>query len=335
MSSSRTPSGRSQKTAPPQDAGGTARRPALSFPVPEEMPEGSPAPGKSCQVAFIIPCYQSLRTVGFTLKSIFRQVTDLSFQVLVVDSSGRPVSDWFRLEYPSVRVLASARRLFPGAARNLGVRHSQAPYLAFLDADTVADPHWLQTVYQRCRQPGVRVVGGAVANGNPVSTASRSLYWLEFSEFLPGLASGFRRMLSSSNLFLSREVFDAAGGFDEGMAMAEDLLFSERIGQGLYFESDAQVRHHHRTRWSEVLLHLKQLGYWSGRYRRAGTGTGSFLRRIPLLSLALPCVRFPRLARRVFQSQTREGLSFLAHTPWIWIGLAGWSWGFYRGIRGD
>jgi hypothetical protein len=182
-------------------------------------------------------------------------------------------------------------------------------------------------------QPDVSLIGGAVVNANPASVPGRLLYWIEFSEYLPGLPSGFRAALSSSNLLVRREEFLARGGFDASYGMAEDLLLCREWREGLFFDGKARIFHAHRARWKEVRHHLQALGYWSGRYRAFHTSSGSWLRRIPVLSVGLPFLRAPRILARLLRSNRKEGAEAILLLPFLVWALFCWTSGFHQGVR--
>ncbi|RPJ54039.1 MAG: glycosyltransferase [Acidobacteria bacterium] len=286
-------------------------------------------------VCFIVPSYRSRTTIRATIDSIFGQRTERQFDVLVVDSSADDTTEWLKKLHPEVRTLKSETRLFPGAARNRGVRETAAPLLAFLDADATLAPDWLESLLARLAvSPDLSLVGGAVVNANPESLPSRLLHWIEFSEYLPGLPSGFRAALSSSNLLVKRDEFLAKGGFDESYGMAEDLLLCRKWRQGLFFEGKARIFHRHRCTWKEVSEHLQALGYWSGRYRASHpTTSGSWLRRIPLASFGLPFLRAPRILARLLRSNWKEGAKATLLLPLLLWALFRWTTGFYNGLR--
>jgi GT2 family glycosyltransferase len=286
------------------------------------------------EVCFVVPSYQSRSSIRATLDSILAQETDRPIEVLVVESSPDDTAEWLRELYPEFRILKSEQRLFPGAARNLGARQTDAVLLAFLDADATAAPDWLKTLLESLAlQTDISLIGGAVVNANPRSLPSLVLYWIEFSEYLPGLPSGPRAALSSSNLLVRRKEFLERGGFDAGFAMAEDLVLCRKWRAGLFFEAKARIFHRHRSTWKDVRKHLDSLGYWSGRYRASHQTTGSWLRQLPLLSFGLPVVRAPRIIARLTRSDWKEGAKGVVLFPFLTWGLLAWATGFYRGLR--
>ncbi len=285
-------------------------------------------------VCFIVPSYRSRKTIRATVESIYAQRTARQIEVLVVDSSGDDTSDWLKRLYPEVRVLQSETRLFAGAARNRGAQEAIAPLLAFLDADAAVAPDWLESLLARlAARPNLSLIGGAVVNANPESLPGRLLYWIEFSEYLPGLPSGLRTALSSSNLLVRREDFLARGGFDASYGMAEDLLLCRKWREGLFFEGKARIFHGHRSAWKDVRDHLQALGYWSGRYRASYPSSGAWLRRIPLASFGLPFLRAPRILTRLFRSNWKEGAKATLFSPLLLWALFWWTTGFQDGLR--
>ncbi len=284
-------------------------------------------------VSFIVPCYNSRRTIGFTIKAILKLEFDRPIEVIVVDSSAKPVADWLSSRFPTVKVLTSPERMFPGAARNAGAHEAEGRYLAFIDADAMPEQSWLDRLYGvTTNDDGIIACSGAITNANPESFASRVLHWVEFSSFLKGHRSGLRPYLSSSNLLISREDFFRTGGFSEDYRMAEDLLFSARLKEGLHFESSVGVSHLHRTRWTGVRKHLHALGFWSGRLRSGGVLSGSWISRSRGACLLLPFYRTPAIIFRVFRADRRTGALALLHAPLIFSALIHWTGGYFRGL---
>ena len=188
--------------------------------------------GRGPGVSVIVPCYRHAALLPRVLEALAGQETSLDFEVLVVESGGDEAARVVGERFPEVRVLSHGHRLFPGAARNRGAAAARGDCLAFVDADAVPERKWLETLYGRLdASDRIVMVSGTVALPAGAGAASRVLHWIEFSSFLPGLASGCREALSSSNLLVRKEDLLACGGFDESLEMAEDLMLSRRIGE--------------------------------------------------------------------------------------------------------
>ncbi len=283
-------------------------------------------------VSFVIPSFRSRATIGGTLQAVLRQRTGLRYEVVVVDSSDDDTGDWVLEHFPGVRLIRSHSRLLPGAARNRGVEEAKGNWLAFVDSDAAPVGDWLEVLFARLRDPSLLLTGGWVGNANPETIASRVLHWIEFSEVVPGTASGSRMALSSSNWLLSKATFRATGGFSEEFAMAEDLLFCEGLKHAIYFDGATGVWHQHRSQWPLAVNHLYQLGLWSGRYRRQFRTKGSWLAKAPWISLAVPPIRAAKIVSRIARADLAEGVRSLAHLSWIARGLQRWGAGLRRGL---
>ncbi len=114
------------------------------------------------QISFVIPFYQRVHSVQLTLRAL-TQITDSNFEVILVndgsfDTFGRPLSHESLLAQlqpkSSLPVkfvhLTRAQPREPGdfayrpaLARNIGARHARAPYVVFLDPDTLLNENFV------------------------------------------------------------------------------------------------------------------------------------------------------------------------------------------------
>ncbi len=227
-------------------------------------------------------------------------------------------------------------RLYPGEARNLGARIVEGEYLAFIDADVILQENWLIRLYSRLISiPGIKAAGAVIFNANPEAVPSRILYWLEFSEFLPGSRSGFRSYLSSSNLLLRRNDFLESPGFDSKFAMSEDMVLSRFFSGKMFLDSTTSICHRHRADKKEVQAHLKKLGFWGGRMRASGSGRGTLFARLKWLTLLLPFYRTLAVLRRVIKADPGQFLQAAALSPLVFMGSCYWAAGFFNGLQVD
>jgi glycosyltransferase involved in cell wall biosynthesis len=285
-------------------------------------------------VSFVIPSYDSQDTIADTIRSIESQAGTLRSEIVVVDSSAHDQVKEAAGRFEQVRYVHNPVRLYPGEARNLGARIVEGEYLAFIDSDVILQENWLIRLYSRLISiPGIKAAGGVIFNANPETIPSRILYWLEFSEFLPGSRSGFRSYLSSSNLLLRRNDFLDSPGFDSKFAMSEDMVLSRFFSGKMYLDSTTSTCHHHRTEQKDVQEHLKKLGFWGGRMRAAGSGRGTFFARLRWLTLLLPFYRTLAVLRRVIKAAPGQLLQAAILSPLVFWGSCYWAAGFYNGLQ--
>jgi glycosyltransferase involved in cell wall biosynthesis len=189
----------------------------------------------------IVPARDAEATIGRTLQCLARQEAAVDFEVVVVDdgSSDETVAIAENAG-PRVRTVRQ-ERTGAAEARNLGVRQSSGPILAFLDADCFPEPGWLSAGIKT--MASADLVQGRVlpAPDMPLGPFDRSL-WVTSDEGL----------WQTANLFVTRELFDGIGGFEDwlgvelGKLMAEDLWLgwrAVRAGARTAF-CDAALVHH-------------------------------------------------------------------------------------------
>ena len=100
------------------------------------------------RVSVVVPHYNAATCIADALGSIFAQQYD-GIEVIVVNDAS-PDSDQLRavLQPYLARIvfIDAAVNVGPGAARNIGIRAARAPLVAFLDADDVWLPEFLQAL---------------------------------------------------------------------------------------------------------------------------------------------------------------------------------------------
>ena len=89
-----------------------------------------------------MPTLASGEVLEACLRALESQTVN-DFEVVVIDNSG---TGRVQASSPRIRVIANDRNVGFGAAVNQAFRASNATYLATLNDDAVADPHWLETL---------------------------------------------------------------------------------------------------------------------------------------------------------------------------------------------
>jgi glycosyltransferase involved in cell wall biosynthesis len=285
-----------------------------------------PGPGEGIRTSVVIAAYRAWATLPAVLDALEPKL-GADREAILVDS-GTEGERRAQARWPWLRVISLPERLLPGAARNLGVTHARGRLLAFLDADAVPSPNWLERL-EGALAPGIDAVAGAIANGTPESGVGTAEYLLTCSETFRGRARPPRHGLGA-NLLIRRERFAAAGGFCESLRAAEDSLLTFPIAARgrLAFAPEAIVVHINRTELGPFLANQRAQGAaFVGLCRRVGY-PHRWVVRGPALALAGP-LRLLALAR------------WLAHNPKLWrdalrslpylvLGTVAWVLGAHR-----
>lgn len=186
-------------------------------------------------LAAVIPARRAARFIGEALASIRRQQGEYGFEVVVVDdASDDGTGEAARAADPGARVLRLESPSGSAVARNEGILATNAPLVAFLDADDrwVPEKTSLQMAVLE-RRPEVGLVFSDMVDvdsrGVPVGTThfARTGY-----QGPPDLTSLFLHdMVSTPTVIVRREVLDRAGPFDATLPIGQDTDLWFRIAR--------------------------------------------------------------------------------------------------------
>ncbi|GMU53830.1 MAG: glycosyl transferase [Candidatus Xenobia bacterium] len=219
-------------------------------------------------ISIIVPAYRSQQLVGRCLRSLAAQSRS-DFEVIVVDD-GSPDGTLEAARHavagdPRFAVLSRPRRGGAAAARNTALAHSRGEWLAFIDADSWAEPDWLERLLAPLEAGQADCVGGPdlVPADDPL--VSRCVGWSVDSPLATGgLRWGSTRLVrylpGTGNMALARTFYQRVGGFDERFHDAgedkEWLFRVARAGARMLYLPEAPVWHHRAT---SVLTHARKI----------------------------------------------------------------------------
>jgi len=182
-------------------------------------------------ISAIIPLYNGARFIEPALRSVLAQSTPPQ-EIIVVDDGSTDdspaVIQALAEQYPIT--LLSKHNGGQSSARNLGVAHSTGDLIAFLDQDDLWYPHHLEQLVQPFLQPAIGAELGWVYSDldeidiDGLMVCNCYLRTLPTEHPKSHLFSCLREdmfILPSASL-VSREAFDAVGGFDEQLSGYED-----------------------------------------------------------------------------------------------------------------
>lgn len=149
-------------------------------------------------------------------------------EVIVVNSGGGDPRATLLRAGVEVPVVNEPGRLYAGAARNLGIARTSAPYVAFLAGDDLAEPGWVESRL-RLHHSGALAVSAAMVNAyrwNPFALASFLLLYRRRMEATPA-AERLHYGVS-----YDRRLFSEYGLFREELRSGEDSEFNGRLPPG-------------------------------------------------------------------------------------------------------
>ena len=212
------------------------------------------------RISVVVCAYTERRweDIVAALASVAEQSRPAARTILVVDHNP-PLLERARVAFPQVLVVPNAGRRGLSGGRNTGVAHAVGDVVAFLDDDARAETDWLERLAAGYSDPSVAGVGGTAV---PVWPRRRPRWlppefdWVVGCSFtgLPTEAAPVRNLIGA-NMSFRREVFEAVGGFTDGLGRVgsrplgcEETELGIRLRQGrpgarLLYEPAAVVRH--------------------------------------------------------------------------------------------
>jgi glycosyltransferase involved in cell wall biosynthesis len=176
----------------------------------------------SQSIGVVIPLHNKRAHVRRAVESVLRQ-THRDLRLTVIDDGSTDGSAECIGEISDSRLsLIRTERHGPGAARNLGIRATEADWIGLLDADDEWHPAFLEkTVAVTQRFPEIVAVFTRIQLLNsaqaPLETADILIDDYHGARLRSGVA------MTSSSVLLRKAVFVSMGGFREDHRYAEDI----------------------------------------------------------------------------------------------------------------
>lgn len=206
-----------------------------------------------------------------------------SYEVIVVDNapSTSETFDYIQSEFQGNKMVRYLREDQAGLswARNCGIRHSQAEYIAFTDDDAFADSYWLAYLVQNFLfSEKVACVTGLAL---PLELEHEAQVW--FEQF-GGLGNGFKRLVfdmdrnrrdnvlypytvadygAGVNMVFRTDVLRKLNGFFVQISQADDIsMFVKLItnGYGIIYDPNGFVYHKHREDYEGLCRQMYNYG---------------------------------------------------------------------------
>lgn len=246
----------------------------------------------------IVPARDAAATLPRTLTALAAQELGASYEVVVVDDGSRDATARLAAAAPGpVRVLRQPPE-GPAAARNRGVAAAGGTALAFCDADVFPTSGWLAAGLRALARADL-VQGRVLPDPVPPLGPFDRTIWI----------SGEVGLYETANLFVTRDCFERAGGFEawlvprSGKALAEDVWFGyrvRRLGAPTAFSAEALAYHAICPRtWRAYVRERGRLEYF------------------PAMTCQMPELRETFLHRRIFLNSRTARLDLAV------LGLAG------------
>jgi glycosyltransferase involved in cell wall biosynthesis len=189
--------------------------------------------GATPAVSVVIPAYNVATYMRETLDSVFAQ-TYTDFEVVVVNDGSPDTEELERALEPYRERIVYVRQenRGAGAARNRGLREARGGYVAFLDADDLWLPNFLEAQMRFLEAGGYDLVYSdavlfgdtPVAGRTQMESASPSVGEVDFLSLIH-----YRCNVTTSTVLARKAPIFEAGLFDEGLRNSQDFELWVRL----------------------------------------------------------------------------------------------------------
>jgi GT2 family glycosyltransferase len=210
----------------------------------------------------IVPIYEHWGLVPNLLDCLQLQTFPTHcFEIILVDNGSSSIVVPANLPV-NTRVLHCSP---PGsyAARNFGAEHAAGEWLAFIDADCLPTPEWLEGLDEAVRT--LAAADALLAGAIDVIQTSEKPSSYEIYDMVRGIPQEryvTRGYGATANLAVSAELFRQVGGFDGSRFSGGDAEFCRRAGSmgwPIIYVPRARVNHPARISWQEIAIKARRV----------------------------------------------------------------------------
>jgi glycosyltransferase involved in cell wall biosynthesis len=210
----------------------------------------------------IVPVYEHWELVPNLLSCLQLQTFPANcFEIILVDNGSSTIVLPPNLPV-NARVLHCST---PGsyAARNFAAEHAAGEWLAFIDADCLPTPEWLERLDEAAG--GLAGADAVLAGAIDVIQTSESPNFYEIYDMVRGIPQDryvTRGYGATANLAVATELFHQLGGFDGNRFSGGDAEFCRRAGSmgwAIKYVPHARVNHPARVSWHEIATKARRV----------------------------------------------------------------------------
>jgi glycosyltransferase involved in cell wall biosynthesis len=175
-------------------------------------------------ISFIVPAHNEERLLGRTLVAIHDAAAGIGqpYEVIVVDDASEDLTSAVAAQHGARIERVEYRQI--SRTRNAGARIASGDPLIFVDADTVISSRVLHGTLEAIQR-------GAVGGGARLIVDGWIPLYGRMLLTITGLVMRTADLIAGCYFFCTRAAFDAAGGFDESVYAAEELVLSRRLAR--------------------------------------------------------------------------------------------------------
>ena len=210
------------------------------------------------QFSIVIPVKNEEKKIGICLDSLSKLDWNRNeYEIIVVDNgSTDQTATIAREKADGVFILPE---LTISALRNFGAKMAKGEVLAFIDADCTVQEDWLRAASIYLAKKEIICFGSPPIVPDCATWVQKS--WFQVRR---NMLCGEVEWLESMNMFVRRDIFIKAGGFNEKLVTCEDYDLSLRLKQIGTLIGDKRIVAVHHGEAATVLQFFRK-EFWRGR----------------------------------------------------------------------
>lgn len=269
--------------------------------------------------------YETIRkTISYLRKQTLREQLEIVIVAPSKDKLGlneEELKDFLQFQVVEMGAISSV-----ASANTAGVRHANAPLVAFAETHAYPNPEWAKVLIEAHKQSWV-AVGPAMVNANQDSAISWASFLIAYGRWMQPIKAGIIDDLPGHNSTYKREILLEYGAELETLLETESILHwdLQTKGHQLYLESAAQTYHLNPTLLTSF---LGELFYYGRLFAAERAKRWSLLRRLIYFGSGplIPLVRLRHTLPHISRAKQHHQLSSLV-LPSVILGLVAASLG--------
>lgn len=223
--------------------------------------------------SFIVPVFNRPQEIRELLQSMTKLYYKKDYEIVIVeDGSSNPCKDVVEEFLAQLQIsYFNKPNSGPGDSRNYGMRKAKGNYFLILDSDVILPVNYLKRVEEELKKEYVHCFGGPDRSHESFSSVQKGIDYAMTSFFTTGGIRGNKVSVQnfeprSFNMGLSKEAFEASGGFGS-IHPGEDPDLSIRLnklGYSTKLITAAFVYHKRRINWNKFQQQVYKFGLVRG-----------------------------------------------------------------------
>ncbi len=221
------------------------------------------------EIAVVVLSVRAPPELALAVDALLAQT--IKSEIVVVNTGGGDAATILPRNVPNLRIVSIPQLLWPGAARNVGIKATTAPWIAFIASDQIALRNWLE-VKLDLHKRGHTSVAGCVINSHPRNIFAWATHISVLVRRLPHTPRKHAIQYGGSH---ARELFERYGYYREDLRIGEDTEFQRRLSKRdrPARATGAQSIHLNPTTFRAMARDMYDRGqrygyYWNARHKR-------------------------------------------------------------------